>query len=259
MEMRWIAIFLLGLSVDFVLGQHCCLQCVYAYKAFGGDASGVSLYSSCWYPCYACAAGQHVDCSFLGFCYSCDPGTYAVYTSMSDYNFVDSDCKTCEAGKYNSAYGKTACSACSTSCPAGYIKTAECTTRADIVCTPCSASSSTCTGPTYWSCPAGSTSYSCNTCIRANSLTLCPLGNEPSYVCNGKGDFDPPCTPCKAGFYKSGILSLYCVGCSIGSYTDTIGSLSCAKACTNKPSVGAVYLDWTSTASSNNCPWYVIV
>ena len=252
---------------------------------------GTGYYKFCnnnGYICVACPVGKHkVSVNVVGgvdnYCDDCAAGTISA-------GIGSETCNTCIGG-FQPATGQSSCTPC-TNCLPGSRINSDCVTTRDRACTSCvspatslnlnsgscdscianyyyntatgscvqcTVANSPCLGYTYWSCPAGSTSYSCTTCTGTNIFISCPLGQEPSYVCDGKGIVDSPCTPCKAGFYRSSISSISCVGCSIGSYTDTTGSSSCSKACTNKPSVGAVYVDWTSAASSNNCPWYVIV
>lgn len=177
-----------------------------------------------------CPAGYYKDAS--NTCISCSAG---FYQPNSDQIL----CTPCHAGTYLSATGQVSQKNC-TSCPQGYYSVPGASS-----CTLCSAgnySSSPAVNPTCTSCPVGTSStvgsvasIACQDCSAGNyspgpgtTCIGCAIG---LYLPTAGSIESSKCLPCPQGTSSSiiGAQSLAsCVSCSSGFYSATVGSTSCS-------------------------------
>jgi hypothetical protein len=162
-------------------------------------------------------------------------------------------CLPCPANTYQASSGQTSCQPCNLA-PGYYGQTVG----GVATCTRC-----VCTGrgQVYVSCPAGSQALGCPPCTGGDSDTgyTCPVGMQPSVVCDGTQTTNAVCVNCPAGKHKPSNLDRWCGACPDGQYKASASAANCVP-CTNKRPMStdvAVYGAWASTTArtSNTCPW----
>lgn len=223
-------------------GEQTCLECpANTYQPSTGQASCL--------PCTSpCAAGyktvqECVATSTNRVCAQCT-------TPSTTLNGASGTCNECVRPRYPVA-GTETCLACA---PGYYNQNMP----GAFVCSQC-----VCTGigQVYVACPAGSTAQSCLACKGGDNDAsyTCPVGTQPSVVCDGTQTTNAVCANCPAGKQKPTSTDKWCAKCPDGRYKAAASTAICT-ACTNKlpASTGvAVYDAWASTAArtTNTCPW----
>ena len=192
-------------------GSTICFNCGVGRYASPGSAA-----------CSRCERGKYSGLEVAGFCVECPegkkmgestnrtsvdeclkicrPGEAATSDSTID-GIGAGICQVCEAGKYNSQIGATAC----TDCARG---------------TYSAANSSACT-----QCPDDHTTYPRGGVSSADCLLLCQPGH---YSPLGGGG---TCSPCGIGNFSVQSGATSCLKCPLGFSTSSVGSTSCLGFC----------------------------
>lgn len=193
--------------------------------------------------CLICPVGSRC---VNGIKYACSVGTYQPSEAQTS-------CLQCASNLGQPNSGQTSCLPCNLA--SGYYSQ---TVGGVLMCIQC-----VCTGKgqMYIACQAGAQALDCRVCTGGDSDTgyTCPVGMQPSVVCDGTQTANAVCVNCPAGKQKPSKLDKWCAACPDGTYKAAQSNATCGT-CTNKlpaSSGVAVYGAWAAGAArtTNSCPW----